>query len=146
MFAGVLVMDAAKASFDITVTCGQATTGLPPPDDGAVTGYSASGRGLSPVGSRSPSSYSDNLGNSRTVTECCNVTGSTVTPTFVFGIDGASVPNANATFRQLVVNGTVLDRGDAFYSSNDGGDTTWAWSSGLPTIPSSGNITLTIRF
>ena len=144
MFAGVIVMDAAKAPFDITVTCGSDSTGLPPPDDGEVIGYSASGRGLSPVGSRSPTGYSDNLGNSRTVTECCNVT-STMTSLFVFGIDGTSVPNTNATFRQIVVNGTVLDRGDATYFANDGGDSTWSWTT-LPTIPSSGEITLTIRF
>jgi hypothetical protein len=66
---------------------------------------------------------------------------------FIFGIEGTSVPNNNNTFREIVVNGTVLNRAAADgYDSDELGNTWWSWVSGLPAIPDSGDITLTVRF
>lgn len=131
-----------KAPANITVTCGAFDTGQPPPDDGTAVGYSV----LQGIGSRSPTGYSDSAQVSRTVTECVVYAGSAITTHFIFGLDGTSVPNNDQTFRELVVNGTVLSRAAASYDSSENGDTWWTWDSGVPSVPGSGDITLTVRF
>jgi hypothetical protein len=144
LVSGVLAVLAAagvKPNVSITVTCAFTDTGQPFPDDGHTAGYSQ----FNIHGSRSPTGYTDNIGASRVVAECV-LYSSTALTQFVFGIDGTSVPNVNGTFRSIVVNGTVLQRSAATYDSSENSDSWWTWSTGLPTVPDSGLITLTIRF
>lgn len=132
----------ARKSASITVTCGSFDTGLPPPNDGHSSGYSQ----FLALGSRSPTGYVDQISATRTVAECVLHLQSGG-DSFIFGIEGTSVPNNNNTFREIVVNGTVLNRAAADgYDSDELGNTWWSWVSGLPAIPDSGDITLTVRF
>lgn len=130
-----------RKSVAITVTCGSFDTGLPPPNDGHSSGYSQ----FLAFGSRSPAGYVDQIAATRTVAECVLHLQSGG-DSFVFGIEGTSVPNNNNTFRQIVVNGTVLNRSDAAYDSDELGNSWWSWTSGLPGVPDTGDITLTVRF
>src|SRR5690606_24821119 len=99
-------------------------------------------------GSRSPTSFLDHSGNARTILGLYREDSTGAGSAFVLFLNGLSIPNTDDTFDRIVVNGTSLGRSDASYAANAGGagvGSAWAWSSGLPTVPDSGSITVEIH-
>ena len=147
MFAALLDTDDFRIAI-ITVTCGSYDAGLSPPDDYHAAGYSDGTLTPSSFGSRSPTSFPDHSGNARTILGLYREDSTAGGSTFVLFLNGLSIPNTDATFERIVVNGTSLDRSDASYAAIAGGagvGSVWVWSSGLPTVPDSGSITVGIH-
>lgn len=91
-------------------------------------------------GAIQPNTYIDGGGNTRTIVGVLYNTGSGV---LAFRLNGASVPNTDATFVAIIVNGVRYARASASYTV--GAPSQWAWTPGSNDLGTSGNKLLVIQ-
>lgn len=112
----------------ITLTCGTFT------GTDTWTGVDTSGNSGSTFGARSPTTYLDYGGNTRTIRDVDDQFG---VAQLIFRLAGVSIPDTDTTFRAITVNGVRLVRSARTgYVPNAGGtDSAWTWAGtvGLPT-------------
>ena len=97
------------------------TTGTP---GGSVYGFQTGS-----YGSIDDDTFVDGGGTTRTVTACAEDQSGLPSPVpLALYIDGLSVPNTNATFSYIVINGNKLLRSAATYNGSDSGDSSWTWT------------------
>ncbi len=98
------------------------------------------------MGSISDNTYVDGTSTSRTVhhiyyAENTGGLNDTLDDSIYFGIVGASIPNTDDTFREIVYNGVTYTRASAdVYDSSQGGNSTWQWNDVSPNGPTGGTV------
>lgn len=106
----------------ISVTSGSA-------DDGTFS-YSGFDSNVifSAYGSRTPTTYVDGGGNTRTVTMIASATDGGSEFTW-FALSGTGISNDDSTFASITIGATTLLRSSAVYISSQNGSTAWRWAS-----------------
>ena len=122
-------------ALDTTITSAQATLGSTgtTPSIYYTKGYGFDA-GADPFnygpgfGSIASSGYTDGDGNSRTVTSCYSVyVGITDTWFLYFTLNTTGLPDTDATFTKIVIDGTERLRSNRAVKANTTGGTYWRW-------------------
>lgn len=91
-------------------------------------------------GSVGDSTFDDAGGNSRTIRGLYDAANAVL----VFVLDGLSVPNTDATFKYIVVNGVVFQRAIMSYTADTGTGDDTGWTGGAGALPNSGTVSYEI--
>jgi hypothetical protein len=123
---------------NLIITCGDFNFGEASGFDNSPAAFNLS------IGSIAPNTFGDSTPTTRTVISAHR---DNLGPLFNLLLSGTSIPDTDVTFQRIIVNGTTLTRSSrSTYNGSFGGGTLWQWSSGLPSVPTSGDITMRVLF